>query len=118
MSRPSRVPARCVGNPVFQPEAIVKDDDRLKEARDLLAQNDLYQASRVLLGLPERDVYTYHAVASVRLGEVQFVVNKGGENGLHDWYRNEDRSAVSRPDICPPSCHIGIHEEQRKRRRY
>lgn len=97
MSRPSKVPARCVGNPSFRPEEIIKDQDRLKEARDLLTQNDLYQASRVLLGLPERDTYTYHAIASVKLAEVQHVVSRGGANGLHAWYKAEDGSPVSYP---------------------
>ncbi|OAQ67024.1 hypothetical protein VFPPC_08489 [Pochonia chlamydosporia 170] len=95
MSRPSKVPARCVGNPAFKPDEIIKDTARLDQTRNLLSKNDLYQASRVLLGLPEPDSYTYHAIASVKLAEVQHVVNCGGDNGLHAWYRAENGSAVS-----------------------
>ncbi|EFY85595.1 hypothetical protein MAC_08375 [Metarhizium acridum CQMa 102] len=102
MSRPSKVQGRCVGNPSFRPEDIAKNQDKLKQARDLLSKNDLYQASRMLLGLPERDVYTYHAIASVKLAEVQYVVDRGGDNGLHGWYKAEDgstRDPPSQPDI-------------------
>lgn len=94
MSRPLRVQARCVGNPSFRPEDIAKNQDRLKQARDLLCKNDLHQASRMLLGLPEPDVYTYHAIASVKLAEAQHVVDRGGDNGLHGWYKAEDGSTV------------------------
>ena len=93
MSRTSSAPF-CVGNPSFRPEDAIKDSERHQQARDLLAKDDLYEASRVLLGLPERDTYTYHATASVKLAEVQSVVNIGGANGLHAWYRHEDSSPV------------------------
>lgn len=96
MSRTSNAP-RCVGNPSFRPEEAVKDTVRHQQARDLLANNDLYEASRVLLGLPERDTYTYHATASVKLAEVQSVVDMGRVNSLHAWYRDEDGSPVSVP---------------------
>ncbi|KAL6409452.1 hypothetical protein AUP68_05826 [Ilyonectria robusta] len=85
----------CVGSPYFQPDDLIQDVERQKQALDLLIQNDLYNASRVLLQLPERDLYTYHAITSVKLAEVQAVVNLGDANGLHAWYRNEDRSPVS-----------------------
>lgn len=94
MSRPSKVSARCVGNPSFQPEEIVNDVDKLKQTQALLTKDDLYEASRLLLGLPEHDTYTYHAMTAVKLGEVQRVVNLGGVNGLHTWYRAGDGSPV------------------------
>ena len=99
MSRTSNA-ARCVGSPSFRPEEAIEDTARHQQARDLLAKNDLYEASRVLLGLPERDSYTYHATASVKLAEVQNVVNLGGANGLHAWYRGEDGSPVSASSTC------------------
>lgn len=95
MSRVARVPARCTGNPSFQPEAIVEDQNRLKESRLLLAEGNLYDAIRVLFGLPERDIYTYHAMTAVKLAEVQRIVSLGGANGLHTWYRGGDGSPVS-----------------------
>ena len=94
MSRPAKF-AYCVGSPTFNPEDLIQDIDRQKQAQDLLTKHDLYNASRVLLRLPEQDAYTYHAMTSVKLAEVQRIVSLGGANGLHTWYRNEDRSPVS-----------------------
>ncbi|KID75384.1 uncharacterized protein G6M90_00g060000 [Metarhizium brunneum] len=108
MSRPSRVQARCVGNPSFRPEDIAQNQDRLKQARDLLSKNDLYQASRMLLGLPEPDVYTYHAIASVKLAEAQHVVDRGGDNGLHGWYKAEDGSTRDPPSQADIEAYISI----------
>ena len=95
MSRPARVPARCVGSPSFSPDEIIANQDKHQKAREHLAQNNLYEASRALLGFPAQDSYVYHATASVKLAEVQKVVNFGGVNGLHAWYRNEDGTPVS-----------------------
>ena len=95
MSRPASF-THCVGSPTFSPEDLIQDVDRQKQALDLLAKDDLYNASRVLLQLPEQDLYTYHAVTSVRLAQVQRVVSLGAVNGLHTWYRNEDGSPVSK----------------------
>lgn len=94
MSRTAKNP-HCVGNPAFKPDQVIRDTVRLKEAQELLTKNDLYNASRVLLDLPEQDTYTYHAMTSVKLAQVQHVVSLGGINGLHTWYRNEDGSPVS-----------------------
>lgn len=93
MSRPTNF-THCVGSPVFKPEDLIEDAQRQRQALEFLTKNDLYNASRVLLQLPEKDLYTYHAMTSVKLGEVQAVVNMGGVNGLHTWYRNEDDSPV------------------------
>lgn len=94
MSHLSKVPGLCVGNASFQPEKIIVDHDTLQQTKALLAKDDLLGASRLLLGLPERDAYTYHAMTAVKLAEVQQVVNLGGVNGLHTWYRAEDGSPV------------------------
>lgn len=93
MARPAFT--HCVGNPAFNPDELIGDAERQKKAAEYLAKDDdLYTASRVLLGLPEPDTYTYHAMTSVKLAEVQRVVSAGGVNGLHTWYRHEDRSPV------------------------
>lgn len=93
MSRPSFT--HCVGNPSFDPDEAISDAERQKRAVDLLAgSDDLYGASRVLFGLPDPDTYTYHAMTSVKLDEVQRIIGLGGVNGLHAWYRAEDRSPV------------------------
>ncbi|QYT00706.1 hypothetical protein H0G86_007785 [Trichoderma simmonsii] len=101
MSRTPKAP-RCVGSPSFAPDEVIEDAPRLQQARELLAANDLYNASRVLLSLPERDSFTYHAMTSVKLAEVQHVVGLGGVNNLHAWYRDEDgtaREPPPQPDI-------------------
>lgn len=92
MSQPKFV--HCVGNPAFKPDGAIEDIDRQKEAVDYLLKNDLYNASRVLFQLPDPDPYTYHAITSVKLAQVQSVVNLGGSNGLHAWYRDDDGSPV------------------------
>ncbi|RGP67461.1 hypothetical protein FLONG3_8509 [Fusarium longipes] len=87
----------CVGSPAFDPDEAIQDVDRQKEAVDHLLKNDLYNASRVLFQLPDPDPYTYHAITSVKLAQVQSVVNLGGTNGLHVWYRNDDASPRDPP---------------------
>lgn len=84
----------CVGNSAFKPKDLIKDTERQEQAQSFLAKDDLYSASRVLLGLPEPDTYTYHAMTSVTLAQVQHIVNLGGVNGLHAWYRQEDGASV------------------------
>ncbi|KAF7559364.1 hypothetical protein G7046_g4800 [Stylonectria norvegica] len=107
MSRTARF-THCVGSPDFSPEDLIQNPDRQKQALDLLATNDLYNASRVLLQLPEQDAYTYHAMTSVKLAEVQHVVGLGGANGLHTWYRNEDRSPKDPPPQADIEAYVSI----------
>lgn len=80
----------CVGSPTFRPDDLAQDKARQDLVRERLASNDLYNASRALFGLSERDDYTYHAMTSVKLAEAQRVVDLKGINGLHAWYRAED----------------------------
>jgi hypothetical protein len=84
----------CVGSPSFQPGVAANDDTKKHKFLGLLAKNDLSNASRVLFGLPQNDEYVYHATASVKLDEVQHVVNLGDVNGLHAWYKSDDGSQV------------------------
>ncbi|UKZ81118.1 hypothetical protein TrVFT333_008887 [Trichoderma virens FT-333] len=107
MSRTPKNP-RCVGSPSFAPDEVIQDAPRLQHARELLAANDLYNASRALLSLPERDSFTYHAVTSVKLAEVQHVVGLGGVNGLHTWYRDEDGTARKPPPLPDIEAYISI----------
>ncbi|KAK4060193.1 uncharacterized protein Triagg1_10855 [Trichoderma aggressivum f. europaeum] len=107
MSRTPKTP-RCVGSPSFAPDEVIEDAPRLQQARELLAANDLYNASRALLSLPERDSFTYHAMTSVKLAEVQHVVGLGGVNGLHAWYRDEDGTAREPPPLPDIEAYISI----------
>ncbi|KAL6824849.1 hypothetical protein V8C40DRAFT_244930 [Trichoderma camerunense] len=107
MSRTLKAP-RCVGSPSFAPDEVIEDAPRLQQARELLAANDLYNASRALLSLPERDTFTYHAMTSVKLAEVQHVVGLGGVNNLHAWYRDEDGTAREPPPLADIEAYISI----------
>lgn len=80
----------CVGSSSFHPHQYQQDAQIRAEVEQLLLKNDLFNASRVLFSLPQDDTYVYHAMASVRLREVQHVIGLGRSNGLHAWYRNED----------------------------
>ncbi|KAH0524695.1 hypothetical protein TsFJ059_007171 [Trichoderma semiorbis] len=107
MSRTLKAP-RCVGSPSFAPDEVIEDAPRLQQARELLAANDLYNASRALLSLPERDSFTYHAMTSVKLAEVQHVVGLGDVNNLHAWYRDEDGTAREPPPLPDIEAYISI----------
>ena len=93
MSRARRF-VHCVDSPKFKPEDLIEDPERLKKANELLLKDDLYNSSRVIFDLPEVDQYTYHAMVSVKLAQVQRIVELGDEKGLHDWYHNEDGTSV------------------------
>ena len=91
----SRKPSPCVGAPAFDPQAIITDTQRQSDSLELLlSKDDLLGASRTFFSIPERDTYTYHAMTSVKLGEVQRIIGMGGVNGLHGWYRREDGTPV------------------------
>lgn len=90
----------CVGSREFNPLAVCGDELLHVHVGELLHKDDLYQASRLLFKLPDNDDYVYHATASVRLAEVQHIVQLGGINGLHTWYQTEDGSQVSHPLQC------------------
>ena len=88
-------PRGPAGSSAFDASALVGDVGKQERARELLAANDLYGASRLVFGLPEADTFTYHAVASVTLAQTQQAVQLGAANGLHAWYRRSDGSVVS-----------------------
>ncbi|OAA72141.1 hypothetical protein ISF_01214 [Cordyceps fumosorosea ARSEF 2679] len=91
----------CVGSAEFEPSTVAGDDSLQARIGELLKEDDLLGASRVLFKLPENDGYIYHATASVSLAQVQHILQLGDVNGLHDWYKNIDgtrRDAPSRAD--------------------
>lgn len=85
----------CVGSPAFDPSAVAGDVSMQKEVDEFLQKDDLHSAIHSLFKLPENDDYVYHATASVKLSEVQRIVQLGGINGLHAWYKAEDGEPVS-----------------------
>jgi hypothetical protein len=85
----------CIGSQGFDPDQQVKDDTARENALEHLRNDQLRDAVTAWFKLPRADVYPYHAMTTVRLPQVQEVVNAGGVNGLHDWYRGEDRKPVS-----------------------
>ncbi|KAM0283493.1 hypothetical protein ACHAQH_002444 [Verticillium albo-atrum] len=110
MSPASKPPAKapnksvhCVDNPSFNPEEYIQDNERQQKALEYLKKDDLYYASLVTFGLPERDTYTYHAMTAVKLGQVQHIITLGGANDLHAWYRSEDDGTPLPP---PPAADI------------
>ncbi|KAL0937814.1 uncharacterized protein CTRU02_207545 [Colletotrichum truncatum] len=99
----------CVGAPEFDPDAYVKDTPRREKAIELLAQNNLYSAINVSFSIdPKRDTYVYHAMTSVRLAQVQGIVNMGGENGLHAWYRDDEGKPLDPPPQADIESYISI----------
>ncbi|KAJ6779369.1 hypothetical protein PWT90_07932 [Aphanocladium album] len=85
----------CVGSTGFEPSTVATDGALQQQVEELLKRDDLLGASRILFKLPINDDYIYHATASVSLEEVQHIVQLGGVNGLHNWYKTSDGAPVS-----------------------
>jgi hypothetical protein len=85
----------CVGAADFTPGEYFDDTETQKQVDSYLERNDFLHAITIAFKLPERDTYVYHAIASVRLAEVQHIISLGAVNGLHGWYRAPDGSIVS-----------------------
>ncbi|KAF6825318.1 hypothetical protein CPLU01_10362 [Colletotrichum plurivorum] len=99
----------CVGAPEFDPESYFNDAPRQEKAKELLAQNNLFGAINVSFGIdPQKDTYVYHAMTSVRLGQVQGIVNMGGENELHAWYRDDEGKPIDPPPQADIEAYIQI----------
>lgn len=102
MSRPAHF-VHCAESEGFDPEELIQDTHRLQQARDFLTdKSHLYNATRVMFNLPERDKYVYHAVVSVSLSQVQGVVGLGGVNNLHKWYLDAPNTEVRTSLVCLP----------------
>ena len=61
--------------------------------------NDFRNCIITSFDLPENDDYTYHAIASVKLSQVQSAIDAGGANGMHAWYREANRIPVCSPQF-------------------
>lgn len=91
----------CLGSLTFVPSEAVKDEETHKQVLQRLAEtNDFATAIRTWFHLsddvnaPEADEYVYHAIASVKLSQVQRAVDVGGAKGMHGWYRLEGGDLV------------------------
>jgi hypothetical protein len=98
----------CAGSSSFDPEAVVRDHQLLDQAAAHLKNNDLQSAIRTYFSLPQDDKYVYHAITSVTVSQVQHVVNLGGANGLHDWYRDPNGVPLPTPPDHDIEAYISI----------
>ncbi|KAI1091990.1 hypothetical protein F5B19DRAFT_483595 [Rostrohypoxylon terebratum] len=91
----------CEGAPSWNPTTYIADAPLHERAEALLAKDDFASAITTSFSLPppNRDKYTYHAIVSVTLSEVQHVISLGRQNGLHAWYF----APSSTPDGTTPS---------------
>jgi hypothetical protein len=97
MATAAKMPAKtshCVGSPSFLPDQQVENLEIHKRALDLLQEDDFQGAINTWFAIPARDTYTYHAITSVRLSQVQDAVKLGGANGLRAWYWDADGKPV------------------------
>ncbi|KAH9437044.1 hypothetical protein MCOR02_000704 [Pyricularia oryzae] len=98
--RPKKPVVHCVGSrPPFEPQSRCRDVPALQAAEELLSKDDFAGAIRSFFQIPVGDDYVYHALASVKLEEVQRAVEAGGVGGRHAWYR---RSEDGQPLPSPP----------------
>ncbi|OAR02796.1 hypothetical protein LLEC1_00196 [Akanthomyces lecanii] len=98
----------CAGSAGFEPSAVAGDDTMQTQIDELLKNDDLLGASRVLFKLPNGDDYTYHANASVTLAQAQHIVQLGGINGLHSWYKSTDGTPRNPPPQSDIDAYISI----------
>ncbi|EGX95070.1 hypothetical protein CCM_03342 [Cordyceps militaris CM01] len=85
----------CIGSEGFEPSAVAANDTLQAQVDELLKNDDLLGACRTLFKLPDNDDYVYHASASVSLARVQHIVQLGGVNGLHNWYKTTDETPAN-----------------------
>ncbi|KAI1212692.1 uncharacterized protein F4807DRAFT_346187 [Annulohypoxylon truncatum] len=78
----------CEGAPSWNPTTYTADAPLHARAEALLADDEFASAIAASFSLPppHRDKYTYHAIISVTLAEVQHAISLGRQNGLHAWY--------------------------------
>ncbi|KAK1781082.1 hypothetical protein QBC45DRAFT_322101 [Copromyces sp. CBS 386.78] len=111
----NRVTMYCLGSLTFVPSEAVKDEETHKQVLQRLAEtNDLATAIRTWFHLaddvnvPEADEYVYHAIASVKLSQVQRAVDVGGAKGMHGWYRLEGGDVLHPPPQADIESYISI----------
>ena len=83
-----------VGAKAFDPEALVQDEVKLKIALLYLEKDDIGSAIINYFSLPGDDDYVYHAIASVKLAQVQQAVQQGHQFHLNDWYKDDNQVEV------------------------
>ena len=101
------------GSPSFDPDKSLdaKDSDGcFQKAWPLLDQNYFRQAVITAFNLPQDDDYTYHAIASVTLGQVQSAVNAGAANGLHNWYFAATGTVLLNPPRADIDAYVAVFE--------
>ncbi|MCJ1475753.1 hypothetical protein MMC13_004417 [Lambiella insularis] len=59
--------------------------------------NDLLTSITTAFSLPSPDTYTYHAIASVTLSQVQSAIAAGSTTGLHAWYLSPSGEPLAPP---------------------
>ncbi|KAK3488811.1 uncharacterized protein B0T23DRAFT_185246 [Neurospora hispaniola] len=111
----NRVTMYCLGSLTFVPSEAVKDEQTHKQVLQRLAEtNDFATAIRTWFHLsddvnaPEADEYVYHAIASVKLSQVQRAVDVGGAKGMHGWYRLEGGDLLPPPPQADIESYISI----------
>lgn len=94
-SRDYRLPP--MGVSVSNPYLYFKNEDCISATFSHLDKSDLRSAIIEGFNLPGNDSYTYHAIASVTLNQVQATIEAGTAHGLCDWYLNEEGRSVLLP---------------------
>ncbi|KAH8908075.1 hypothetical protein BR93DRAFT_967925 [Coniochaeta sp. PMI_546] len=98
----------CVGSPGFDPDERVPDAAAREEALTHLQKDEFRDAISSWFRLPKTDNYVYHAITSVLLAQVQDIVDRGRDNGLHDWYQDEAGAALPPPSPQDIEAYINI----------
>ncbi|KAL9104571.1 MAG: hypothetical protein Q9163_000493 [Psora crenata] len=92
MSTPVKPPTPrgplATGSSTFNPDTVFRQWSI--KPRPLPQNNDLRTSIIQTFSLPQNDQYTYHAIASVTLSQVQEAIDHGRQGGLHAWYRDEE----------------------------
>lgn len=115
---PSRASAKpfvyCEEVTQWDPTTYIVDKDLHERVAAHLAKDDLASAIAESFSLPTRDSYTYHAIVSVTLAQVQHVISLGAANGLHAWYRDpsapppEKQQKLQASDFLPPPPRLDV----------
>lgn len=84
------------GSSTFDAWRFLEDWDQKERFRDPVPKDNFQLAivKDFKIDAHLKDTYTYHAIASVMLDEVQLAISKGGERGLHSWYLDDEGKPV------------------------
>jgi len=84
----------CEGTTAFSPDELFTAWAKGDLSAPTNNSNDLAGAISKAFGLKQADAYVYHATASVTLAQVQRIVEHGGQNNLHAWYKDGEGKVV------------------------